>query len=98
MEQVMGRKRDRVSGFGLLPRMEARPHKGSDKVTYRYHPVGGRPINLGQDRQTAIRKVLDINGASDDTGTVDELWRTYQTMPQWKRLGDRTSRTTRTTA
>lgn len=86
----MGRKRDRVSGFGLLPRMEARPHKGSDKVTYRYHPVGGRPINLGQDRQTAIRKVLDINGASDDTGTVDELWRTYQTMPQWKRLGDRT--------
>ena len=56
----MGRKRDRASGFGLLPRMEARPHKGSDKVTYRYHPMGGKPINLGQDKRAAIQKVLDM--------------------------------------
>lgn len=86
----MGRKRERVSGFGLLPRMEARPHAGSDKVTYRYHPLGGKPINLGQDKRAAIQKVLDLNGASNDAGTIDELWRAYQTMPQWKRLGERT--------
>lgn len=86
----MGRKRERASGFGLLPRMEARPHAGSDKVTYRYHPIGGKPVNLGQDKRAAIQKVLDMNGASNDAGTVFELWRTYQTMPQWKRLGERT--------
>lgn len=86
----MGRKRDRASGFGLLPRMEARPHKGSDKVTYRYHPVGGKPVNLGYDRHAAIQAVLDMSGATDDAGTVEELWCTYQTLPQWKRLGERT--------
>ena len=88
----MGRKRDRASGFGLLPRMEARPHKGSDKVTYRYHPMGGKPINLGQDKRAAIQKVLDMNGAGDDSGTLLELWRTYQTLPQWKRLSDQTKK------
>lgn len=86
----MGRKQERASGFGLLPRMEARPHAGSDKVTCRYHPVGSKPINLGQDKRAAIQKVLDLNGASSDAGTINELWRAYQTMPQWKRLGDRT--------
>lgn len=85
----MGRKRERASGFGLLPRMEARPHKGSDKVTYRYHPIGGKPINLGQDKRAAIQKVLDLNGASSDAGTMEELWRAYQQTPQWKRLSDR---------
>lgn len=69
----MGRKRERASGFGLLPRMEARPHAGSDKVTFRYHPVGGKPINLGQDKRAAIQKVLDLNGASSDAGTINEL-------------------------
>ena len=62
----MGRKRERASGFGLLPRMEARPHASGDKVTYRYHPIGGKPINLGQDKRAAIQKVLDLNGASND--------------------------------
>lgn len=86
----MGRKRDRASGFGLLPGMEARPHKSSDKVTYRYHPRGGKPINLGQDRRAAIQQVLDMNMATSDAGTMDEVWRTYQTLPQWVRLGERT--------
>ncbi|MFL9928036.1 phage integrase Arm DNA-binding domain-containing protein [Paraburkholderia sp. RL18-103-BIB-C] len=40
---------------GLLPRMEARQTKAG--FTYRYHPVGGKPINLGSDRVKAIRKV-----------------------------------------
>lgn len=88
----MGRQRDRASGFGLLPRMEARPHKGSDKVTYRYHPVGGKPVNLGQNRHAAIQAVLDMNGANTDTGTVAELWRTYQTLPQWTRLSEQTKK------
>lgn len=86
----MGRKRDRASGFGLLPRMEARPWSDGKTVSYRYHPVGGKPIALGTDKRAAIQKVLDMNGTSDDTGTVMELWRAYQTMPQWKRLGERT--------
>jgi len=86
----MGRKRDRASGFGLLPRMEARPWSDGKTISYRYHPVGGKPIALGTDKRAAIQKVLDLNGASSDTGTVQELWRAYQEMPQWKRLGERT--------
>lgn len=86
----MGRKRDRASGFGLLPRMEARPWSDGKTISYRYHPVGGKPIALGTDKRAAIQKVLDLNGASNDTGTVQELWRAYQEMPQWKRLGERT--------
>lgn len=86
----MGRKRDRVSGFGLLPRMEARPWSDGKTVTYRYRPVDGKPIALGTNKRAAIQKVLDMNGASDDTGTVQELWRAYQEMPQWKRLAERT--------
>lgn len=86
----MGRKRDRASGFGLLPRMEARPWSDGKTVSYRYHPVGGKPIALGTDKRAAIQKVLDLNGTSSDTGTVQELWRAYQDMPQWKRLGVRT--------
>ncbi|WP_295539163.1 tyrosine-type recombinase/integrase [uncultured Pseudacidovorax sp.] len=86
----MGRKRDRASAFGLLPRMEARPWKNGKTVSYRYHPVGGKPIALGTDKRAAIQKVLDLNGASSDAGTVEELWRSYQQTPQWKRLGERT--------
>lgn len=88
----MGRKRERASGFGLLPRMEARPHKDGKKVSYRYHPMGAKPIALGTDKKEAIRKVLDLNGSSDDTGTVAELWRTYQLTPQYKRLAERTKK------
>jgi hypothetical protein len=53
----MSRPRDRKSSMGLLLRMEAIPRKSG--VTYRYHPVGGKPINLGHDKEAAIRKVLD---------------------------------------
>lgn len=65
----MNRPRDRSSATGLLPRMEARPWKDSDKVTYRYHPVGGKPINLGTDREKALRDVLG------PMATVDQIWR-----------------------
>lgn len=82
----MTRARDRKSASGLLPRMEARPHKDGTTVTYRYHPVGGKPVNLGTDKGAAIRKVLDMNGRSSDEGTVGQLWRLYKESPRWKRL------------
>lgn len=85
----MGRRRERASGFGLLPRMEARPRKDG-KVTYRYHPVGGTPINLGIDRDEAIRKVLGVTAEADQKGTLRELWELYQKTPRWEKLAPRT--------
>ncbi len=76
----MGRRRERASGFGLLPRMEARPRKDG-KVTYRYHPLGGKPINLGTDRDSAIRQVLGVNAQASSQGTIRELWSWYQKPP-----------------
>jgi len=80
----MSRPRDRKSAEGLLPRMEARPRKNG--FTYRYHPVGGKPIGLGTDRDKAIRAVLDLNGDNSDRNTLNELWRLYQETPAWKDL------------
>lgn len=80
--------RDRESAKGLLPRMEARPTKAG--FSYRYHPIGGKPIPLGQDRELAIRKVLDLNGDNSDRGTVAELWRLYQVSPEWVRHAEAT--------
>ncbi len=85
----MGRRRERASGFGLLPRMEARPRKDG-KTTYRYHPLGGKPINLGTDRDDAIRQVLGVNAAATGQGTVNELWGQYQKTAKWDVLADRT--------
>ena len=78
----MNRPRDRDSGKGLLPRMEARPLKGGG-FSYRYHPAGAAPVSLGRDREVAIRKVLDLNGDNSDRGTVAELWRLYRESPDW---------------
>ena len=85
----MGRRRERASGFGLLPRMEARPRKDG-KVTYRYHPLGGKPINLGVNREEAIRQVLGAHKAADFSGTVLELWELYKKTPKWTKLAART--------
>lgn len=75
---------------GLLPRMEARAFKDGSGASYRYHPVGGKPIPLGTDRQAAVRKVLDLLGRADDTGTVGELWRNYENSADWRNLAERT--------
>jgi integrase len=85
----MNRPRDRSSAAGLLPRMEARPRKDG-LTTYRYHPLGGKPITLGTDKAAAIRKVLDLNGRAGDEGTVGNLWRLYKESPSWKRLAPST--------
>lgn len=82
----MSRPRDRASASGLLPRMEARPLKSG--FTYRYHPVGGKPINLGQDKDAAIRQVLDMNRDNTDRGTINELWRIYQASTAFTDLAD----------
>jgi site-specific recombinase XerD len=86
----MTRPRDRKSAAGLLPRMEARP--GKKGTTYRYHPVGGKPISLGQDLEAAIRQVLDLNGDNRDHGTLNELWRIYADTkaPHWCELSQAT--------
>lgn len=82
--------RDRATAKGLLPRMEARPWADGKTVTYRYHPVGGKPMALGTDRQAAIQKVLDLSCKSGDAGTVAELWRLYQASPDWGLLAEAT--------
>ncbi|MGQ8876612.1 tyrosine-type recombinase/integrase [Delftia sp. NA_296.1] len=87
----MGRRRERASGFGLLPRMEARPRKNG-LVTYRYHPVGGKPINLGTDRTAAMQAVLEMNHAPNSQGTIRELWDLYQKTARWTALAERTKK------
>lgn len=82
--------RDRASTKGLLNRMESRLWKDGKTVTYRYHPVGGKPIALGTDKQAAIQKVLDLSGKADDSGKVKELWRLYKASPGWKLLAKAT--------
>lgn len=85
---MMTRPRDRASAAGLLHLMEARPHKDGKTVTYRYHPIGGKPINLGQNKTAAIRQVLDLNGKSSDKGTVGQLWRIYSDSPDYNGLAE----------
>ncbi|XJC72782.1 hypothetical protein ACHFCA_17435 [Delftia tsuruhatensis] len=93
----MGRRRERASGFGLLPRMEARPRKNG-LVTYRYHPVGGKPINLGTDRTVAMQAVLEMNHAPNSQGTIRELWGLYQKTARWTAWRSARRRTTSRTA
>jgi integrase len=73
---------------GLLPRME--PRKTKTGFTYRYHPVGGKPINLGSDKTEAVRKVLDMLGQGDDIGTISRLWEQFQQTPGWARYSQYT--------
>jgi integrase len=68
--------------------MEAR--KGKTKITYRYHPIDGKPIGLGSDLQTAIRKVNDMTGRAKDIGTIGLLWEQYKESADWKKLAPRT--------
>lgn len=73
----MSRPRDRASASGLLPLMEARPWKDGKTVTYRYHPIGGKPINLGTDKDKALRQVLDLTGRRETYGTLRWVWEKY---------------------
>jgi integrase len=87
----MNRPRDRASAAGLLPRMESRPWRDGKTVTYRYLPVGGTVwLNLGTDRTEALRRVLELNGQADDTGSIARLWAQYRQTPGWAGLRERT--------
>jgi integrase len=86
----MNRPRDRASAEGLLPRMEARPWASGGKVTYRYHPVGGKPINLGTDREAALRQVLDLVGQRPGHGSMAWLWEQWQKGKRWAKLSEGT--------
>jgi integrase len=68
---------------GLLPRMEAIVRKKG--ISYRYHPIGAKPISLGSDKTEAVRKVLNMLGAAGDLGTIGRLWEQFQETNQWKR-------------
>jgi integrase len=84
----MSRRRDKISSFGLLPRMEVYQRKNG--FTYRYHPIGGKPISLGHDKEVAIRRVLDLNLDNSDRGQLKELWRLYQESKAWETLAQGT--------
>lgn len=84
----VGRTRDHESGMGLLPRMEARI--GVKGTTYRYHPVKGKPIGLGQDRLTAIQKVLNLLGQAPHAGSLRWVWEKYQLHARWLKLAQAT--------
>lgn len=86
----MSRPRDRASAQGLLPLMEARPWKDGETVTYRYHPLGGKPVNLGTDREKAIEQVLQLTRRAADSGTLAEMWRVYKTTADWAALAEGT--------
>lgn len=72
--------------------MEARLWADGKTISYRYHPVGGKPVNLGTDKQQAILKVAQMNGEAKDSGTVSDLWRIYQDSTAWKSLTERTQK------
>lgn len=62
--------------LGLLPRMDARKRKGGG-YTYRYLDYDRKYINLGHNREEAIKQVLQFERRAPDTGTVGELVREY---------------------
>lgn len=83
-----------MSSNGLLPRMEARLWACGTKTTYRYHPVGSKPINLGTDRIEAIRAVLDLNGKSEHHGSLRWVWESYcASSKRWAKLAEGTKTT-----
>ena len=87
----MGRQRSKsTASLGLLPRMEARAWSDGKTITYRYKPMTGKPINLGTDKIAAIRKVLDLLGTRDGTGTLAWVWEKYQESPRWLKLAQGT--------
>lgn len=88
----MGRPRTNQAGKGLLDRMQARVWADGKTVSYRYLPIGGKPIPLGNDKMAAIRKVLDLLGSVDGQGTLNWVWEKFtdEDKPalRWKKLSN----------
>jgi integrase len=72
--------------------MESRLWANGKTITYRYHPIDGKPLNLGTDRVSAIRKVLDLLGSGDGFGTLQWVWEKYTDQAdapnRWKNLSE----------
>lgn len=83
----MSRPRERVSGLGLLPGMEARP-RASGGYTYRWKAHGSTEwVNLGTDRDEAIKHVANASGKIAGHGTMRWLWEQWSTKsPRFSRL------------
>lgn len=63
-----------------------RPARKDGLTTYRYHPVGKTPINLGTDKDAArCTPGAGPEQRSADRGNVFGLWRLYQASG-WQRL------------
>ena len=86
----MSRRRDRASAQGLLPLMESRVWKDGVTVSYRYHPLGGKPTAWSTDKQAVIDLVLQMTRRAPDSGTLREVWRIYTASPDWRALADGT--------
>jgi integrase len=82
----MSRQRDRASAEGLLPLMESRPWKDGKTVSYRYHPLGGKPTPWTTDKAAVIEQVLQLTRRAPDSGTVAEMWRLYKKTSDWQAL------------
>ena len=52
--------------------------------------MDGKPVNLGTDREEAIRQVLGVNAEAHHQGTIRELWSLYQKTQKWLDLKPRT--------
>lgn len=85
----MKRNRD-----GLLPRMEVYVWKDGKTKTFRYHPKGKKPIDLGQDQHAAVRRVLDMLGERDIHGSVKWVWEQFtdekRPAKRWAKLSEGT--------
>lgn len=75
--------------LGLLPRMDARK-RANGGYTYRYLTYERKYINLGRDRNEAIRKVLEMERRAPTTGTVCELVTAYLESATFAEKGSRT--------
>lgn len=75
--------------LGLLPRMDARK-RARGGYTYRYLTYERKYINLGHDRNEAIRRVLEMERRAPTTGTVQELVTTYLESATFAEKGKRT--------
>ncbi|MGL4638235.1 MAG: tyrosine-type recombinase/integrase [Shewanella sp.] len=82
----MPRPRDRFTGIGLLPYMQARPNKDGS-VTYRLL-VLGKYINLGRDKNAAIQRAAETLGLSGDEGTLGQFWREYRASAAFTSLSE----------
>lgn len=87
----MNRPRERQSGKGLLPNIEAVPWASArGKFTFYWRDSLRRRHNLGTDRLLAIRKTAELMGVFSNEGTVSYLWEQYTRSQEWAELKETT--------